>query len=102
MSGPVSIRDLVSRFRLHIDDYTRGKFNETQVRVEYIDPLFIALGWEVRNEQGYAEAYKDNVPHLKQQIQHRIDHTDRQIDALVYELYELTDEEIRIVEGSDA
>ena len=26
--------------------------------------------------------------------------TDRQIDRLVYELYELTDEEIRIVEGT--
>ena len=29
----------------------------------------------------------------------RIDATDRQIDRLVYELYGLTDEEIRIVEG---
>ena len=31
-------------------------------------------------------------------IQHQIDATDRQIDQLVYELYELTDEEIEIVE----
>ena len=30
----------------------------------------------------------------------RIDATDRQIDALVYELYGLTDEEIKIVEES--
>jgi hypothetical protein len=28
-----------------------------------------------------------------------IDSTDRQIDALVYELYDLTQEEIAIVEG---
>jgi hypothetical protein len=28
-----------------------------------------------------------------------IESTDRQIDSLVYELYRLTDEEIRIVEG---
>ena len=31
-------------------------------------------------------------------IQRQIDATDRQIDQLVYELYELTDEEIKIVE----
>jgi hypothetical protein len=33
-------------------------------------------------------------------VQHQIDATDRQIDRLVYELYDLTDEEIEIVEGS--
>lgn len=33
-------------------------------------------------------------------LQRQIDATDRQIDALVYELYGLTDEEIKIVEGA--
>jgi hypothetical protein len=33
-------------------------------------------------------------------IQHQIDATDRQIDRLVYELYDLTDEEIAVVEES--
>ena len=32
-------------------------------------------------------------------LQRQIDTTDRQIDALVYELYGLTEEEIKIVEG---
>ena len=35
-------------------------------------------------------------------IQRQIDATDRQIDQLVYELYGLTDEEIRIFEESIA
>jgi len=35
----------------------------------------------------------------KTAIQRQIDATDRQIDNLVYELYELTEEEIRIVDG---
>jgi hypothetical protein len=38
------------------------------------------------------------TPHEKETIQRQIDATDRQIDLLVYELYELTDEEIAIVE----
>jgi len=36
--------------------------------------------------------------HNKILIQRQIDTTDKQIDHLVYELYGLTDEEIRIVE----
>lgn len=40
------------------------------------------------------------LPHVKDQLQRQIDATDKQIDALVYELYELTDKEIAIVEGS--
>jgi hypothetical protein len=38
-----------------------GNFNETQVRVEFIDPLFKAFGWDIHNELGYAEAYKDVI-----------------------------------------
>jgi hypothetical protein len=37
-------------------------------------------------------------PHEKEMIQRQIDATDRQIDHLVYDLYELTDEEVKIVE----
>lgn len=38
--------------------------------------------------------------HDKTLIQRQIDATDRQIDRLVYELYGLTEEEVRIVEGA--
>ncbi len=36
--------------------------------------------------------------HDKTVLERQIDATDRQIDRLVYELYELTEEEIKIVE----
>ena len=36
--------------------------------------------------------------HDKKLIQRQIDATDKQIDQLVYDLYDLTDEEIKIVE----
>ena len=36
--------------------------------------------------------------HEKDSLQRQIDATDRQIDRLVYELYDLTDDEIKIVE----
>jgi len=40
--------------------------------------------------------------HEKDALQRQIDATDRQIDRLVYELYGLTDDEIRIVEEATA
>jgi hypothetical protein len=40
-----------------------------------------------------------NTAHEKTALQRQIDATDSQLDQLVYELYGLTEEEIRIVEG---
>ncbi len=39
------------------------------------------------------------TPNEKTYLQRQIEATDREIDQLVYELYGLTEEEIRIVEG---
>ena len=55
------IEGLVQRFARNLDVYTRPDYKETQVRVEFIDPFFEALGWDVRNVQGYAELCKDVV-----------------------------------------
>jgi hypothetical protein len=41
------------------------------------------------------------IPADKKLYQRQIEATDREIDALVYELYGLTEEEIAIVEGRD-
>lgn len=55
------ILDLVERFTRNRDDYRSGRYNETQLRREFLDPFFEALGWDVNNRQGYAEAYKDVI-----------------------------------------
>lgn len=61
MPSPPVIKELIERFKFNIEDYKKGNYNETQVRREFIDPFFKALGWDVANEKGYAEAYKDVV-----------------------------------------
>ena len=40
------------------------------------------------------------TPQNKELIQRQIDATDKQIDKFVYELYGLTDDEIKIIEGN--
>jgi predicted type IV restriction endonuclease len=61
MSAPETIYQLVETFAGNIDAYKKGAYNETQVRREFIDPFFEALGWDVGNKNGYAEAYKDVI-----------------------------------------
>ena len=61
MTTPREIKKLVERFRENRDVYCSSAYNETQARHEFIDPFFIALGWDVNNESGHAEAYKDVI-----------------------------------------
>lgn len=158
MTAPKEIEALMEHFSRSRDAYHSGKYNETQLRREFIDPFFKALGWDMDNTAGHAEAYKDvitlnpeigealaevkktnvsNLPihiinffdssekarhdrmvelvgqmlslhqklakakadHEETSLKRRIDATDSQIDRLVYDLYQLTEEEIGIVEN---
>ena len=55
------VSSLVERFERNIEAYRSPAYNETQLRREFIDPFFEALGWDVANKAGYAEQYKDVV-----------------------------------------
>jgi len=61
MPAPKEVLKHVERFERNRDAYRFHEYNETQARREFIDPLFKTLGWDVDNEQGYAEAYKDVI-----------------------------------------
>ena len=60
-SIPQEVLKLIERFEQNRDSYRSNEYNETETRREFIDPFFKALGWDIDNEQGYAEAYKDVV-----------------------------------------
>jgi len=61
MSIPNEILRLIDQFEQHLDSYKSGQYNEAQLRREFLDPFFKALGWDMDNTQGLAEAYKDVV-----------------------------------------
>ena len=56
-----SIPELIEKFHRNREGYLSPEYNETQLRREFLDPFFSALGWDVENRQGYAEAYKDVI-----------------------------------------
>ena len=61
MGAPNSVAELIARFERNRETYRSPAYNETQVRREFIEPLFMALGWDIDNRAGYAEAYKDVI-----------------------------------------
>ncbi len=61
MTVPDSVVQLVEDFNAHLTHYKSNKYNETRLRIEYLNPLFEALGWDVSNKANYAAAYKDVV-----------------------------------------
>jgi predicted type IV restriction endonuclease len=52
MIVPQAIIELVERFEENLAAYTSGTYNETQLRREFIDPFFKALGWDIDGSSG--------------------------------------------------
>ena len=61
MLTPKGVLKLIERFERNRDAHRSHEYNETQLRREFIDPFFKALGWDVTNEKDYAEAYKEVI-----------------------------------------
>ena len=73
-SPPALVADLVERFSRDRKVFLSADYKEEQLR-------------------------KAKTPHEQESLQRQIAATDNQIDALVYKLYGLTEEEIEAVEG---
>ena len=46
------LRALVTRYAANRSEYVKPSYGETSLRVEFLDPLFYILGWDVNNEAG--------------------------------------------------
>lgn len=57
----IRVEELVVRFEEQIESYKQADYNETLTRRDFIDPLFKALGWDIDNSQGFAEAYREVI-----------------------------------------
>lgn len=62
------VKELVQRFNEQLPSYKKSDYNETQTRRDFIDPFFKALGWDIDNEQGYAESYREVIHEDKVKI----------------------------------
>ena len=61
MTAPTIIQSLVNRFRDSRELYRSGRYNEAQLRQEFLNPLFEALGWDMVNRSNFAPQYREVI-----------------------------------------
>ena len=61
MPAPEIIHQLVQQFSDNHDAYISGRYNETQLRLEFLNPFFEALGWDMYNRNNYAPQNREVI-----------------------------------------
>jgi hypothetical protein len=58
---PDAVLRLIERFDHQLDQVRSPEYNETQLRIDFVNPMFHELGWDIDNQAGYAEQYREVV-----------------------------------------
>ena len=58
---PDAVKRLVDPFEQQSDQIRSPEYNETLIRIDFINPLMTELGWDIDNRQGFAEQYREVV-----------------------------------------
>ena len=61
MKAPKIILHLCDTFSEHKEYYTSRQYNETELRREFLDPFWKALGWDIDNTSGMPASSKDVI-----------------------------------------
>lgn len=59
--APKRIKELVDQFDRNLSSYKSSGYKEGQLREEFINPFFEALGWDIANVKGAAPANRDVI-----------------------------------------
>ncbi|MFA6571767.1 MAG: N-6 DNA methylase, partial [Bacteroidota bacterium] len=63
--------ELVERFRNNIEVYKSSRYDEENTKIDFIDKFFAQLGWDVYNDSGSSEDFREVVREDKVIIQGR-------------------------------
>jgi hypothetical protein len=48
----MKIKDLIEKYHSNRNTYLRTNYNEIQLRIDFLDPFFELLGWDIKNSEG--------------------------------------------------
>ena len=57
----LKLTQLTDLFARNRKQYNTSAYDEANTRTDFIDKFFELLGWDIRNEQGYSEQYREVV-----------------------------------------
>jgi len=66
------LTELTELFERNKKQYNTSAYDEANTRTDFIDKFFELLGWDIRNEQGYSEQYREVVREDKVTIAGRV------------------------------
>ena len=71
------VLEKVEIFREHIKQYKSSElYKEKRLETEFIEPFFSALGWDVYNQKGLPEQYKEVIKGDKSKVGSRTEEPD--------------------------
>jgi type I restriction-modification system DNA methylase subunit len=56
-----ALTELVKKFEQNIDEYKSPNYKEANLRTDFLNPFFEILDWDIRNEAGKSENYRDVI-----------------------------------------
>ena len=68
----LKLTQLTDLFERNRKQYNTSAYDEANTRTDFIDKFFELLGWDIRNEQGYSEQYREVVREDKVTIAGRV------------------------------
>ena len=60
-SAATAVAALVERYHRHRDLYRGANYNEAQLRQEFLNPFFAALGWDRNGRRSCDQTYRQVV-----------------------------------------
>ncbi len=58
---PDTVLRLVEQFDRNLDACRSSAYNEAQLRQDFLNPFFEAMGWDVANKQGFDQRYRQVI-----------------------------------------
>ncbi|MBL0309555.1 MAG: hypothetical protein IPP77_07740 [Bacteroidetes bacterium] len=56
-----TLEKLVAQFSEQAASYKSSSYDEAKLRMDFLNKFFKALGWDVDNEEGLAESYREVI-----------------------------------------
>ena len=60
-TGKEIMAELVAKFNNNKEFYTSNLFKEEEAKIEFINPMFEALGWDIHNKQCRGPNFKEVI-----------------------------------------
>ena len=75
-TAKLKIAELVEKYATQTEAYEQTDYNEAQTKIDFITPLFEILGWDIDNEKGKIQYFREVIQEDRVRVDGRVKHPD--------------------------